>query len=139
MKQLEKLLGNKIEKLSYSKQEIDNLMDIVKRDISDAEVKEISNDRRYAAAYNAVLQLCTMLIRKKGYRIRKTGHHYNTFRAAGLLLGKTHEMTINYFDSCRIKRNRVEYDYVLNISDTELDELIYEAKKFKKVILNLVE
>ena len=139
MKQLEKLLGSKIEKLSSSKQEIDNLVDIVKRDIKDAGVKEISNDRRYAAAYNSVLQLCTMLIRRNGYRIKRTGHHYNTFKAAGLLLGKTQETTINYFDSCRIKRNRAEYDYVLNISDTELDELILEAKKFKKIILNLVK
>lgn len=72
MKHLEKLLGKNIEKLPVADEELNHLMDIVNRDMDDAKVKLISNDRRFTAAYNAALQLCTIIIRKSGYRIK--GH-----------------------------------------------------------------
>ena len=134
MKQLKKLLGKSVEELPVSDNEIANLVDIVERDINDAQVKAISNDRRFTAAYNAALQLCTIIIRKSGYRIKGRGHHYNTFRAAGIILGSKYNDLITYFNACRNKRNKAEYDYVLHISDTELDELISEVIKFKKQI-----
>jgi len=50
-----------------SKEEIDNLIELVSRDIKDAKVKAISLDRRFATAYNAVLQLATIVIYCSGY------------------------------------------------------------------------
>ena len=50
-----------------SKEEIENLLDLVRRDIKDAKVKIISTDRRFATAYNAALQLATIVIYCKGY------------------------------------------------------------------------
>lgn len=138
LRRLEKTLGNKIEHLKSDKAEISDLLSIAERDIKDSKVKAISNDRRYTAAYNAALQLCTVLIRNENYRIKGTAHHYNTFKAAGIILGEKHQSTIDYFDSCRNKRNRAEYDRVLNISDTELDELIDEAEKFMKLVKGIL-
>lgn len=139
MKHLEKLLGKNIEKLPVADEELNHLMDIVNRDMDDAKVKLISNDRRFTAAYNAALQLCTIIIRKSGYRIKGKGHHYNTFRAAGMILGKQYKDIIVYFDACRNKRNKAEYDYVLNISDTELEELISEVTKFNKIVKKMMK
>jgi len=45
-----------------SKKEIENLLALVRRDIMDAKVEGLSSDRRFACAYNAVLQLATILL-----------------------------------------------------------------------------
>jgi hypothetical protein len=58
-----------------SKQEIDGLRAVVDRDLEDAALEELSDDRRFATAYNAVLQLATMAIACAGYRVSaKQGH-----------------------------------------------------------------
>lgn len=96
LRRLEKTLGNKLEHLKSDHSEISNLLSIAERDIKDAKVKAISNDRRYTAAYNAVLQLCTVLVRNENFRIKGTAHHYNTLRAAGIILGEKYQSTIDY-------------------------------------------
>ena len=50
-----------------SKKEIENLLALVRRDITDAKVEGLSSDRRFACAYNTVLQLATILLYCKGY------------------------------------------------------------------------
>ena len=42
-----------------SKQEIANLLGIVARDLKDSQVKDVSDDWRFAIAYNAGLQAAT--------------------------------------------------------------------------------
>lgn len=51
-----------------SKEEITNLLKIVERDIKDASIPELSPDRRFAIAYNAILQLATIPLYCKGFR-----------------------------------------------------------------------
>jgi hypothetical protein len=48
-----------------SKKEINNLLGLAKRDITDAKAQGISADRRFAIAYNAVLQLATILLYRR--------------------------------------------------------------------------
>ncbi len=62
-----------------SKKEIENLVALVRRDIKDAKVESLSSDRRFACAYNAVLQLATILLYCKGYKPEGEGHHYTVF------------------------------------------------------------
>jgi hypothetical protein len=52
-----------------SRQEIDGLRAVVDRDLKDAALAGLSEDRRFATAYNAVLQLATMTIACAGYRM----------------------------------------------------------------------
>ena len=53
-----KLLANKtVQTHITSKQEIENLRELVKRDLKDAELVGLSDDCKFATAYNAVLQL----------------------------------------------------------------------------------
>jgi hypothetical protein len=42
-----------------SKQEIGNLLGIVARDLKDSQAKDVSDDWRFAIAYNAALQAAT--------------------------------------------------------------------------------
>ena len=67
-----------------SRQEIDGLRAVVDRDLKDATIAGLSEDRRFTTAYNAVLQLATMAIACAGYRVSaKQGHHENTVSVHG--------------------------------------------------------
>ena len=58
----------KLRQHKTSKKEIENLIAIVNRDIEDAKVENLSADRKFACAYNAVLQLATVLLYCSGYK-----------------------------------------------------------------------
>jgi len=119
-----------------SEKEINNLLGLAKRDINDAKVKEISTDRRFAIAYNAVLQLATILLYRKGYKPEGAGHHFTIFQAMKEVMGASYYKLADYFDSCRAKRNVTDYGYVGGISEAEVEELVREAERFLEVILN---
>src|SRR2546427_2029531 len=61
-------------------QELEGLRTVVARDLKDADLPELSTDRRFAIAYNAVLQLATMVIACTGYRVRGVGYHQSYLR-----------------------------------------------------------
>ncbi len=118
-----------------SKQELDGLRAVVERDLKDAAIPGLSEDRRFATAYNAVFQLATMVIACAGYRVSaKQGHHENTFTGLELVLGPPAAKFAKYFNTCRKKRNRVDYNLANIITETELAELLKKAVQFKKLI-----
>ena len=94
-----------------SKKEIQNLLALAKRDIKDAKIIELSLDRRFACAYNAVLQLATILLYSKGFRPKGVGHHFTVFQAMRIIMRTDYYTLADYFDSCRSKRNITDYDY----------------------------
>jgi len=122
-----------------SKKEIENLITLVRRDIKDAKVESLSSDRRFACAYNAVLQLATILLYCKGYKPEGTGHYFTVFQAMKIIMGNNYCTLADYFDSCRLKRNITDYDYAGAISDSEAKELIEEAEKFLEIIINCLK
>ncbi len=111
-----------------SKQEIANLLSIVKRDISDS-ATGLSDDWRFGIAYNATLKLCTILLYAKGYRPAHGLQHYRTIMAMPLILGKEKQNDSQYLDTCRAKRNILEYECAGQISKNDADELINYAKE----------
>ena len=60
------------------KQEIANLFTIVERDLSDANLKNLSLDWQFGIAYNAALKLCTIVLLANGYRPENALAHYRT-------------------------------------------------------------
>ena len=124
-----------VQKHRTSRQELDDLRAVVDRDLADAALAELSADRRFATAYNAVLQLAKMAIACAGYRTTaRPRQHETTFRAATLALGASSLKLAAYFDTCRIKRNQVEYDAAGVISDTEAVELAAKAEQFRELV-----
>ncbi len=119
--------------------EIADLLNTVKRDLRDAQVKQISTDRRFSIAYNAVLQLATLILYCKGYKPKGIGHHFVTLQSAKEILGKEYYPLIEYFDSCRVKRNILDYDRAGEISENEVEELIEEARKFGEMVKEWVK
>jgi hypothetical protein len=118
-----------------SRMEIGSLLKIVDRDMTDAAAQEISDDWRFGIAYNAALKLCTILLHASGYRVIGVGHHYRTIRALPVILGKKWENDARYLDTCRNKRNIVEYDYVGRVSEGDVEELIQFVHQLRGVVL----
>jgi uncharacterized protein (UPF0332 family) len=123
-----------------NKQEIQNLFKLVERDLKDAKIKQLSTDRRFATAYNAALQLATIVIHAAGYRIKaNTGHHWVTILSFSEFMGKSQKNRSNYFNACRAKRNVTDYDRVGEISESDLNELLNEVIEFKKDVIDWLE
>ena len=118
-----------------SRQEIADLLAIVDRDISDATSGGISTDWQFGIAYNAVLKLCTILLHAEGYRASQGLQHYRTIQALPLILGANRQEDADYLDTCRAKRNTVEYDRIGATSESEALELIAFAREFRSEVI----
>ena len=118
-----------------SPEEIANLLAIVNRDLTDAG-GGISPDWRFGIAYNAALKLCTILLYAEGYRAARTLQHYRTIQALPLILGPEHRADADYLDTCRKKRNIVEYDYVGGATEDEASELAAYVLELREKVLD---
>ena len=116
-----------------SRNEIDNLLMIVERDLKDAQ-KGVSNDWRFGIAYNAALKLCTVLLYAEGFKAERTLQHYRTIQALPLILGPERKDDADYLDACRAKRNIVEYDHIGAVTEQDANELIEYTKELQSEI-----
>ena len=120
---------------STSRQEITQLLEIVDRDLKDSKQTILSSDWRFGIAYNAALKHCTVLLYSEGYKPDRNVAHFRTIQAFPLVLGKEKEGDSDYFNSCRAKRNKVEYDLIGGASDSEADELIEFVTELKTEVI----
>ena len=60
-----------------------------------------------------------MVLACAGYRVGGSGHHMTTFQGIRLAIGAKVEPLATYFDSCRRKRNTVDYERAGIVSNTE--------------------
>lgn len=129
------LSSGDLQEVVVTDQSLGDLLRLIERDLKDSQIKGLSADRRFATAYGAALNLASYVIRKKGYRVSgKVGHHKITFDAAEEILGKDASKFVEYFDLCRRKRNKVDYDLADVVSETEVNELIEMVEQFKELV-----
>ncbi len=108
---------------------------LVARDLADAQVPGLSADRRFATAYNAALQTANMAIACAGYRVTaKTGHHKVTVEAITLAVGSAARAYADYFETCRRKRNAIDYTRSHVATDTEAEEILNKAREFYDLV-----
>jgi len=62
--------------------------------------------------------------------------HYRTIHALPLILGQDRKKDSDYLDTCRSKRNIVEYDYVGGATEEDAIELIEFVIELKEDVLN---
>lgn len=117
-----------------SKREIDNLRRVVERDIGDASISALSDDRRFATAYNAALQSARMAIACSGYRVVGQTHHQTTFEALPLAIGNSAQPIATYLETYRRKHNLVDYDVAMIISTTEANEILIKATELSQLV-----
>lgn len=129
----------RLQRHTTNKQEIENLLKLVERDLKDAKIKQLSTDRRFATAYNAALQLVTIVLYVAGYRVKAmNGHHWTTLLSLPEIMGKEQKSRADYFNACRAKRNVTDYDRIGEISEAELKELLKEVINFKQDVINWI-
>ena len=108
---------------------------LVARDLADAQVQGLSADRRFATAYNAALPTANMAIACAGYRVTaKTGHHKVTVEAITLAVGTAVTAYDDYFETCRRKRNAIDYTRSHVATDSEADEIVSKAREFYELV-----
>jgi hypothetical protein len=120
--------------LTSSRPEIADLLEIVNRSLADAGVPGHSVDGRFTAAYNAVLQLATVVLRASGFRAAGGARHWITFQVLPELVGERQTERAEYFDACRTKRHHAAYDAAGRISEAEIQELLEEARAFRTAV-----
>jgi allantoicase len=114
-----------------SKKELDNMRALIARDLADASLAGLSADRRFATAYNAALQAANMAIACAGYRIMsKVGHHRVSLESTKLVLDKSVHNYADYFETCRRKRNTIDYAFSNVATETEAKEILVQASQF---------
>lgn len=97
----------------------------------------MSVDRKFTGLYSAGLLLSTIILHINGYRVRGESHHHTTFESAKALLPQEGDV-IEYFDRCRILRNKTEYERSGLISESEVKSLRKKVEYFRKIVINLV-
>jgi hypothetical protein len=103
----------------------------VARDLKDSQAKDVSDDWRFAIAYNAALQAATAALAAAGYRASRENHHYRVIQSLELTLGKDAKF-IRAFDAFRKKRNVSSYDIGGGISHREVEEMIGIAQSLQQ-------
>ena len=128
------LQTGRVQRHATSKSEQNDLRSVVERDLKDAALPGLSDDRAFATAYNAVLQLSKMVIAATGHRVIGQGHHQTTFQAVEIAVGAKAIPYATYFDACRRKRNQLDYDVAEVASHTESQELLKKAREFQQLV-----
>lgn len=134
------LASKRLERHSTSANEIAGLWKLVARDLKDARVTGLSADRTFATAYNAALQLSKIALACAGYRVSASfpGHHQTTFEAARLALGAPGKHLTDYFETCRRKRNVIDYDYAEVATPSQAAGLLEKAHEYQELIENWI-
>jgi len=118
-----------------SRREVDDLLQLAKRDLRDARVATVSTDRRFMIAYEAAVALATIPLHSAGFRTDGTGHHQTTFLALPLVMGENVADLAGYLDTCRTKRNASAYNRAGQTSESEVVELPRAVSDFETAIV----
>lgn len=111
--------------------EIGRLLAVAERDLTQARMCGLHPDTRFSLAYNAALQLATVVLRLHGIRIRKARFHLHTFVELKMHLPEDQGQIADYFDRARRKRNAAAYDRINVVSEGEVDDLIAQVEAFR--------
>lgn len=120
-----------------SKKEVEDLLTVVDRCISDASVTQISTDLRYNTAYQAGLEMAKIALQASGYRLTVgKGHHSYMMQSIALTMGN--EPRSQYLDLCRQTRNKTSYDLAGLTDEDQVEELLDEVKQFRKDLIDWI-
>jgi hypothetical protein len=117
-----------------SPQEIADQLGIVARSIRDASVKDISDDLRFYATFNAVLALANTALRASGYRTtNQSGHHTRTIETLEYTIDADAKLIRKLLGFSK-KRNVASYDSAGSISDQELEQILATAENLRQTV-----
>lgn len=112
-----------------SRQEISDLLAIVDIDLKDAEIPELSAERKLSCCYNAILTAARAALQATGYRVPKSNssHHYYVIQSLRYTVEFDSE-TVARIEAVQKKRNVVDYVRIGEVSDALAKETLALAK-----------
>lgn len=125
---LDNLVGNTLEKIEPDASVIKRLLTAAERNISDSQVKEISSENQFDAAYKAIMQLSNAALQANGFRTltSKPGHHMTMIQTLGKTIGLDLK-TVIVLDTLRKQRNVADYSGDV-VPDSAVKECVTQAK-----------
>lgn len=109
--------------------EIADLLALAERDLKDARAKGLSEDWRFAIAYNAALQAASAALAASGFAVSKgDSNHFRVLQSLSLTIG-TDKKTVDRWDAYRKKRSISIYDVVGAITSAEAREILAAARE----------
>ena len=122
-----------------SRDEIKSLLAIVDRDLKDASVVGVSEDRRFEAAFSAARTAATIALRASGYRTStQAGHHVKTMESLEFTI-KADSKLIQRMKTLSKKRNATSYDSAGNVSTQELELATKTATELRRTVIAWLE
>jgi hypothetical protein len=75
-----------------------------------------------------------------GYRVSASlpGHHQTAFEAAGIALGLPGNRLTDFFETCRRKRNVIDYDYAEVATPSQAEELLEKVGDYQELIVKWI-
>lgn len=123
--------GGLIERKPFSQEEINNLIEITKRDVTTAmNVARFDLDWALVIAYNSICQILLAVMYKKGFRPKGEAKHKVCIEFCRIALGRDYRIELERIDKMRKKRNRAIYGHAHIVSEIEAKESIKFAKEF---------
>lgn len=136
---LDNLIGLSLEQITPDGATIRRLLAAAERNITDAQVTQISAENRFDAAYKAIMQLANAALQANGYRTltSKPGHHMTMIQTLGQTIGLDRH-TIIVLDALRKQRNVADYSGDI-IPPSLVTECLASAMALKQAIMLWLE
>ncbi len=123
-----------IVKQPTSREEIQELLRLAARSMSDACISGLSTNGKFKLAYEAALQLSSIPLRCAGYRSRGGSHHWSVFHVLPEVMGEEAVEIADYFQACRGKRSAATYHRASVVTEAESNELVREVEEFDRLL-----
>jgi len=101
--------------------------------LSDAAKPELTLDSRFDLAYNAAHALALAALRYRGYR---SSDRYIVFQVLPHTMGMAASV-VRVFATCHTRRNRVEYEGMIDINETLVSDLMTAAHELLAAVIAL--
>jgi hypothetical protein len=116
--------------------EIQQLCQVVDRDLADAQAVGLSADGRFQHAYDAALQLCMLALRASGYQVAKgSGHHKHGIDSLRHTLGSQYAATADHIERCSRLRGQAVYERVGVVNKKDAEDLIELARQLRAEVV----
>jgi hypothetical protein len=114
-----------------SRQEITELLEIVRTDLRDAHVEGLSPDRRLSCCYGALLTVARAALRAFGYRVPKgtPSHHYYAIQSLQHTVGLDTQV-LRQIEAMGKKRAMADYVRVGEVSESMVGEGLAFAEEY---------
>lgn len=133
---LQNLLGISLDAVAPDKAQLARLLAAAERNIADAQLKGLSAENRFDAAYKAIMQLAMTALLANGYRTltSKPGHHQTALQTLPLTVNLPQPKVI-VLDALRKQRNLADYGGEL-VSDAAAVECLVSAQALQAHVMS---